>query len=256
MCGLLDQQAAQQHAAAGADARRRTNPTAPPAGRPGCWRRSGRRARGAASSGARRPIEVTKRQSGADAVQLGVLDRDRRPPGHRCRRPAPAASTAWPWRWRGCRCRSRHRRRSPSRPDRASPAVSRQPRVVACVPVPKAMPASISIGSSAGRHAISGCATDGPRRARPGRAGTSAGSRPPSPSRAALPRSSRRASAGRSPSPKISIRHGPSRESSRLVTTKPSSARCSSACSAARRFVGGDVPPGRPPLPWAVMPPR
>ena len=43
----------------------------------------------------------------------------------------------------------------------------------------------------------------------------------------------------RSPSPKISMRHGPSRETSRLVTTKPFSARCSSACSRAARSAAG-----------------
>jgi hypothetical protein len=60
-------------------------------------------------------------------------------------------------------------------------------------------------------------------------------------------------SAGLRPSPKISIRHGPSRDSSRLVTTNPSSAKCSSEVSlAARSFAGTSSQAVQPPL----TPPR
>src|SRR5476649_1560315 len=45
------------------------------------------------------------------------------------------------------------------------------------------------------------------------------------------------------------MRHGPSRETSRLVTTKPSSARCSSACSSATRSTAATFRQAVQPLP-------
>ena len=180
MRGLLDQQPAQQHAAA----------------RP---HRRGERAARARSSGPARMLATT-RSKGARACEfarvagrrLARSGRDRRrrsirhsrarrrPLRRRCRRPAPGAATAWPWRWRGCRCRCRHRRRWPSRAGSSVASISRQPRVVACVPVPKARPASILSGSSAGRHAVGDMRGMDPERARLRRAGRSADSPPPS----------------------------------------------------------------------------
>ena len=105
-------------------------------------------------------------------------------------------------------------------------SIFRQPRVVACVPVPNAMPASILSGSRPAGMPAGVMRGMDPERARRRTAGTSAGSRPPNPCRPAPPSASRRRSPPRprpsSPSPKISMRHGPSRETSRLVTRSPS----------------------------------
>ena len=236
--GLLDQQAAQQHAAAGALAgaerlrqlHQRTGQDV------GDDQVVGRALRELGRVEADRGDEAAERR---DAVALGILDRDLDRLRHRCRRPAPAASTAWPWRWRGCRCRSRHRRRSPSRPDRASPA-TRGSRASwrACRCRRPCRHRSRSAAAPAGMPSayVRGMDPEGADLERLERAlvlghPVLLGQHLPGPVAVA--------GTGRSPSPKISIRHGPSRESSRLVTTKPSSARCSSACSSARRRSAG-----------------
>ena len=125
---------------------------------------------------------------------------------------------------------------------------SRQPRVVACVPVPKARPASMRKRQQAGRHALGDVRGmdperpdgEGPERALVLRHPVDVGQAPPTPSRLGdaerlrrrFDRASTRAAL---PSPKTSMRQGPSRETSRLVTMNPSSAsRSSSSASQAR----------------------
>ena len=120
----------------------------------------------------------------------------------------------------------------------------RQPRVVACVPVPKARPASMRSGSRpAGMPSATceGWTQNGPTSKGRKERWFSATQSVSGSSSQCAPGASRSAASTLSlaPSPKISMRHGPSRETSRLVTTNPSSARCSSASSQGRRSIAG-----------------
>ena len=136
-------------------------------------------------------------------------------------------------------------------------SISRQPRVVAWVPVPKARPASMRSGSRpAGRPSLTceGCTQKGPTakgrkerwfsatqsmsgKASQRQSGTARPSACAAASIAAVTSAS-------SPSPNTSMRQGPSRETSQLATMKPSSpSRSSSRISQSARCAAGATKP-------------
>ena len=83
------------------------------AGRPGCWRGSGRRGRRARTAGVAVAVAQQRvRMRSADAVELGIVGGDPRPRPDRCRRRSPAPASSWPRRSPGCPSRSRGRARA------------------------------------------------------------------------------------------------------------------------------------------------
>ena len=211
-----------------------------------------------ASSGACKPIDVTNLQSVATPFSSAF---------------STATSTAWgslspPTAWRFQSLAMAMAKMPLPQPTSTALAVSagssvasisRQPRVVACVPVPKAMPASISRGSSpAGTpsRAWLGWTQNGPtRKGRKERWFSATQSMSGSSSHCQL-RSVAAATLALSPWPKISMRHGPSRDTSWLVTMKPNSDNGSNSRSRASRWLAGTTRQAFQPFPWPLKPPR